>query len=335
MIARINVRSTVPDARALTKQRYFSSLGLSGKVSRVEIVDAYTVDAPVSRERLHSALQLVANPALQEATTGKWMPKHFMFAVEVGVLPGVTDNVGTTARECLEDFLKRKFSGGENVYSSQIFFISGKLVQRDIRTIVESLYNPLIQGTSVKMYRTCVRGGGMDMVVPRVKLHGRAVADAIPLAAMSEEELIRVGREGILDRNGTRRGPLALSRQNMNVIRDYFLRQGRNPTDIELESLAQTWSEHCKHTIFADSLDELSQGLYTTYIKGATNKIRSAKGKKDFCASVFTDNSGAIAFDDEYLVTHKIETHNTPSALDPYGGAITGIVGVNRDTMGL
>ncbi len=106
------------------------------------------------------------------------------------------------------------------------------------------------------------------------------------------------------------------------------------PTDIELESLAQTWSEHCKHTIFAAALDEVEDGLYATYIKGATAAIRAAKGKDDFCVSVFRDNSGAIAFDDEYLVTDKVETHNSPSALDPFGGAVTGVVGVNRDAIG-
>src|SRR4029077_20734239 len=62
--------------------------------------------------------------------------------------------------------------------------------------------------------------------------------------------------------------------------------------------------------------------------------IRKKKGKKDICVSVFTDNSGAIEFDDKYLITHKVETHNSPSALDPFGGSITGIVGVNRDTIG-
>ena len=109
---------------------------------------------------------------------------------------------------------------------------------------------------------------------------------------------------------------------------------GRKPFDIELEALAQTWSEHCKHTIFADPLDEVTEGIYRRYIKGATVKIRADKGKDDFCASVFTDNSGAIVFDKDYLVTHKVETHNSPSALDPFGGAITGIVGVNRDSLG-
>ncbi len=80
--------------------------------------------------------------------------------------------------------------------------------------------------------------------------------------------------------------------------------------------------------------DDVPMGLYKTYIQAATNEIRKEKGDKDICVTVFTDNSGAIVFDDEYLVTHKVETHNSPSALDPFGGALTGIVGVNRDTIG-
>ena len=104
---------------------------------------------------------------------------------------------------------------------------------------------------------------------------------------------------------------------------------------MELESLAQTWSEHCKHTIFASPMDDdVPDGLYKTYIQAATNRIRKEKGENDICLTVFTDNSGAIIFDDQYLVTHKVETHNSPSALDPFGGALTGIVGVNRDTIG-
>ena len=78
----------------------------------------------------------------------------------------------------------------------------------------------------------------------------------------------------------------------------------------------------------------MPEGLYKTCIKAATNTIRAQKGDKDICLSVFSDNSGGIIFDDEYLVTHKVETHNSPSALDPFGGALTGIVGVNRDTIG-
>ena len=120
----------------------------------------------------------------------------------------------------------------------------------------------------------------------------------------------------------------------MQAVQSHFKELGRNPTDVELETLAQTWSEHCKHTIFASPIDEIKDGLYKHYIKGATNEIRAARGDDDFCVSVFSDNAGGIIFDDNWMITDKVETHNSPSALDPFGGAITGIVGVNRDCMG-
>ncbi len=153
---------------------------------------------------------------------------------------------------------------------------------------------------------------------------------------LDDAGLARLGKEGIIDcRTGQRRGPLALDLDQLHAIRDYFRKNGRKPTDVEIESLAQTWSEHCKHTIFASAMDDdVPEGLYKTYIQAATNTIRKEKGDRDICVTVFTDNSGSIIFDDHYLVTHKVETHNSPSALDPFGGALTGIVGVNRDTIG-
>ena len=157
--------------------------------------------------------------------------------------------------------------------------------------------------------------------------------DTVDLA-ISDEELIDIGKKGIKNKDGTRRGPLALDILYMKAIQKYFNTLKRCPTDIELESIAQTWSEHCKHTIFSDPIDEVKDGLFKTYIQAATEKIRKNKGSRDFCVSVFKDNSGAIEFDDNYLITDKAETHNSPSALDPYGGAITGICGVNRDAIG-
>ncbi|MHB1086625.1 MAG: phosphoribosylformylglycinamidine synthase subunit PurL, partial [Minisyncoccota bacterium] len=174
---------------------------------------------------------------------------------------------------------------------------------------------------------------GLPIVVPGVHLHERVAADAVSLD-VSDDELVRIGKEGVANPDGTRRGPLALSLNAMKTIQSHYRKLKRLPTDIELESLAQTWSEHCKHSIFADPIDEVKEGIYRRYIKGATQKIRKSKGKRDFCLSVFTDNAGGIAFDEEYIVTHKVETHNSPSALDPFGGAITGIVGVNRDALG-
>ena len=111
------------------------------------------------------------------------------------------------------------------------------------------------------------------------------------------------------------------------------------PTDVELESLAQTWSEHCKHKIFQSTIDYEDEhgsrttirSLFKSYIVRATEEIGQRVG---WLRSVFHDNAGVIAFNDEWNLVMKVETHNTPSALDPYGGAITGILGVNRDPFG-
>ncbi|MDP3026573.1 MAG: AIR synthase related protein, partial [Nanoarchaeota archaeon] len=197
-----------------------------------------------------------------------------------------------------------------------------------------SFSNPVIQRASVKSYDEFRRDRGMDAIVPRVRLHEEPVAGLVDILHASDEQLSVIGKQGIANPDGTRRGPLSMDLAYMKSVQGYFNGLGRNPTDLELESIAQTWSEHCKHTIFADSIDEFKDGLFSTFIKRATNEIRSKKGDKDFCVSVFTDNAGGIVFDEEFLVCDKAETHNSPSALDPFGGAITGIVGVNRDPMG-
>ena len=132
----------------------------------------------------------------------------------------------------------------------------------------------------------------------------------------------------------------------MKVLRDYFnndeVRNVREeyglslPTDVEIEVLAQTWSEHCKHKIFNSQItywddkgSSVINSLFNTFIKRATKEIN-----KPWLVSVFTDNAGVIKFNKDHNLVMKVETHNTPSALDPYGGAITGIVGVNRDPLG-
>ncbi len=173
----------------------------------------------------------------------------------------------------------------------------------------------------------------MDIFAPEVKLHEPAAPREVNLE-VPDEELLLLGKKGIEGPDGVRRGPLALSLLYLHVIRDYFRKEGRNPYDIELESIAQTWSEHCRHTIFANPINEYEAGIFKTFIRQATVDIRKQKGKEDFCVSVFSDNSGGIIFDDEWMVTDKMETHNSPSALDPLGGAMTGIVGVNRDCIG-
>lgn len=125
---------------------------------------------------------------------------------------------------------------------------------------------------------------------------------------------------------------LSLNNEEMNSIKEYFSSKGRNPTDIELETLAQTWSEHCVHKTFKSDIHIEGRdikNLFKSTIMKATEEIKHSDA-----ISVFHDNAGIWAFDDERCICFKVETHNHPSALEPYGGAGTGIGGVIRDVIG-
>ncbi len=261
--------------------------------------------------------------------------RDFSFAFEIGYLPGVTDNIAHTVMEIIEDITGIEPDRENSVFSSTTYFLDGKLTKSDVENISRELYNPLIQRVRILSRDEYIKNSGMGFDIPTVALSENNEADIVPLN-VSDTELALLGREGIKDSSTSRRGPLALDMLSMNVIKNYFSEsEKRDPTDIELESIAQTWSEHCKHTIFSASIDDdLKEGIYSRYIKEATIRIRREKGDKDFCVSVFSDNAGGIVFDDEYIIADKVETHNSPSALDPFGGSITGIVGVNRDAMG-
>ncbi len=128
---------------------------------------------------------------------------------------------------------------------------------------------------------------------------------------------------------------LALNLQEMRRVKQYFLQQMRNPTDIELQTIGQTWSEHCYHKIFKGTIincdgDVIVENLLKSYIAKVTTSLQPS-----WCISVFEDNAGIISFDDEYGIAVKVETHNHPSAIEPFGGAATGTGGVIRDVLGV
>ena len=136
-------------------------------------------------------------------------------------------------------------------------------------------------------------------------------------------------------------GQLYLSLAEMQTIRAEFESLQRDPTDVELETVAQTWSEHCSHKTLAGRIhyqgpegQRQFENMLKETVFAATKKIRDEAGSGDWCVSVFEDNAGVIRFDENYNVVFKVETHNHPSALEPYGGANTGIGGVIRDPMG-
>ncbi len=135
----------------------------------------------------------------------------------------------------------------------------------------------------------------------------------------------------------SRRGQLSLNLAEMRAIQKHYRSLGREPTDVELETLAQTWSEHCSHKTLKGQIEfdgRLIDNLLKETIFAATQEIRRRLGREDWCVSVFEDNAGVVRFDDQYNVCFKVETHNHPSAIEPYGGANTGLGGVIRDPLG-
>ncbi|MBN1445258.1 MAG: phosphoribosylformylglycinamidine synthase subunit PurL [Candidatus Omnitrophica bacterium] len=151
-----------------------------------------------------------------------------------------------------------------------------------------------------------------------------------------EMNIIGAGDKELLEISG--KNLLALNLEEMKAVKKYFTGIGRNPTDCELETIAQTWSEHCCHKIFRSDINytEKANGKIREEKINLLGEIRKVTEKldSDFCVSVFKDNAGIVKFNDEYGIAFKVETHNHPSALEPYGGAGTGIGGVIRDILG-
>jgi len=309
---------------------------LGFKLKKVYITDNYLINANISENQS----VIIAKSLIQSVTqsyniNSPYFPNSFNYAIEIGFLPGVTDNVAHTVRESIEDSLTISLDPKSSVFTSKTFFFDGDITEDEIIKIAMEQHNPLIHRIKILSYNKYKENNGMGVELPIVQISNSSAVTEVNLD-IPNDELEYLGREGIPEKdNKKRRGPLALDIFSLTSIKKYFKTiEKRNPTDIELESIAQTWSEHCKHTIFASKLDDIDEGIYKEYIKNATLEIKRKKGDRDFCVSVFEDNSGGIKFDENFIISDKVETHNSPSALDPFGGAITGIVGVNRDAIG-
>ena len=238
--------------------------------------------------------------------------------VEVVLLPGVTD----TAAENL--VLGAEIIGRQGVRQAalgQRYVIHGALAEAEVRRVAEGLLaNGVIQTYAVDR----------PVTPPLAPLQETDhVVEQIPLRGADDEALEQIS----LDRR------LSLNLQEMQAIRAYYQEQDREPTDLELEMLAQTWSEHCVHKTFRATIhyteegqqgEQVIESMLKTYIRGATDKAN-----KDWVHSAFVDNAGIVAFDEELDLAFKVETHNHPSALEPFGGANTGVGGVVRDVMGV
>jgi len=250
------------------------------------------------------------------STNGEWPEKSPRTTILFK--PGVMDPAAQSVLEAAKDqgFPLTAARSFRRVYGGNLPEAEQRLLERRI------LANEAVEQVHAGRPALTQLGGGKPGKFGKVE---------VPLAGLNDEALLAISK--------SRR--LALTLEEMKTIHAFFAGENRAPTDIELETIAQTWSEHCSHKTLKGRIEfESPQGnrtfknLLKETIFGATVEVRKKMGAGDWCVSVFEDNAGIVRFDENHHLCFKVETHNRPSAIEPYGGANTGLGGVLRDILG-
>ncbi len=272
---------------------------IEGQVSEAEIhrVAATLLADPVVETFAIHPVGGLAAPSKTDSTTVYVLPK-----------PGVTNPEGDSA--C--DLLRSVGLDVAHVRTLRSYRVSGPAgaLPDLIRRV---LANDAVEQAVIGSFPFDRLGQGVSYTFRRVE---------VPIQGKTDAELLAISRAG----------QLHFSLPEFRAIEAYYRDLGREPTDCELETLAQTWSEHCSHKTLRGKIEfngEIIPNLLKQTIFGATQKLNC-----DWLVSVFSDNAGVVRFDDDHDVCFKVETHNHPSAIDPYGGANTGLGGVIRDPLG-
>jgi phosphoribosylformylglycinamidine synthase II len=305
----VSVKPSLPDPRGESLKADIRDLGI-GTVQKIRVSDVYLLEGNSSQPELETICrQLLADPVAENYSIGEPPPTPpSTHAVEVAYNPGVMDPVEESVSKGIRDL---GVTSVTSVKTAKRYYLSGQLSASDIELISNKLLvNSVIQHV--------VTGGEKAALPPASYNFSR---QEVELLTLNDDGLTRLGRE-----------KLELNLEEMEQVQGYFAKIGRNPTDVELETLAQTWSEHCKHKTFKSRIrlgDEVIDNLLKSTVMRVTEKLA-----KPWCLSTFKDNSGVIDFDGRYALCFKVETHNHPSAIEPYGGASTGLGGVIRDPLG-
>jgi len=294
---------------------------------------------------------LLADPVIQEArlSASEALQEHI---VDVFFHAGVTD---TLAESVVAGAQMLGITGLEHIETGRRYLLDTRLSAAEVRTIAEALlYNPVIQQYELRLarenggvahYAQCIAPDDADDTVTTIAGQGtddnksslaNGALDAsstVPICDMTDQQLLDLSKQGLL----------ALNLAEMRTVQQHFREQKREPTDVELETLAQTWSEHCSHktfnaTVVYRELDsrgnvlavETINGLLKQYLMRATQQAQQS-----WLVSAFSDNAGIIRFTGTQDIAFKVETHNHPSAIEPFGGANTGVGGVIRDVLGV
>lgn len=344
-----------------------------GLLRWARLLDLYWLDLPLPRESVIACVsEIFWDHVLQWIFTGNLIPKAtgkfgglkdladasphrpgVFLALESRLRGGVTDNAARTILEAFEIVSGTKLKDARAA-SGRLFLVEGPKINENIFSTIarDILCNELIETWTIlseteifnneRFHQERVKRDIPKVYIPP-PIHQSSWVERVPLDDLQEKDLESLSQRRLW----------ALNLEEMRVIQNHFRDSkvlerrrdagiGENPTDVELEMIAQTWSEHCKHKIFnaniaytdltginSESIPSEIQSLFKTTISDTTQEL-----SRPWLLSVFEDNAGIIAFDDEDAIAIKVETHNSPSALDPYGGALTGVVGVNRDILG-
>jgi phosphoribosylformylglycinamidine synthase II len=303
------IKKNLENPRANSLKEDILLFDISG-VEKVWINELFFIEGDLSIDDVEKLTnEVLVDHAIEEYSINKLLDREGKTTTIV-YKPGVFDEEGETLKEVANN-LNYKVT---KTKTGKRYIFKGEISKDELLKIQDRLLmNDLIQ----------VAVDPLKVEFPHPSIY-KFKKNIVPIREATDKELIDISKKGLL----------ALTLEEMKIIKGYFTKEGREPTDLELETIAQTWSEHCCHKTFkspikSDKKDTLKKKSLFGYIKGATEEIN----KKNVLLS-FSDNAGAIEFDKEYAVTYKAETHNHPSALEPYGGAETGVGGVIRDTMG-
>jgi phosphoribosylformylglycinamidine synthase II len=309
-------RSGFSDVHGRNVLEDIKELGINS-VQAVQSAKVFLIEADFDKntaERI--AQELLTDPVCEEYYIGRSRaPAGLAKAtlIEIHLKSGVTDPVAESVMAAVTDMGVK----ADNVRTARKYVLLGEITQSQTDTIAKKiLSNDCIED--------CVIGDEAEPPGPHLKPYELQLTH-LPIRELDDDELTALSKEK----------DLFLNLVEMQTIQKYYQELGREPTDIELESIAQTWSEHCVHKTLKSSVDMLIDGEQVHFDNLLKDTVFKATKQldKDWCISVFVDNAGVVEFDENSAICFKVETHNHPSALDPYGGAATGIGGVIRDPM--
>ena len=309
-------QSGFSDVHGKSVQEDIKELGISS-VQAVQSAKVFLIEADFDKnfaERV--AQELLADPVCEEYYIGRSAaPAGLAKAtlIEVHLKSGVTDPVADSVMAAVADMGVK----ADNVRTARKYVLLGEITQSQTDTIAKKLL-------SNDCIEDCVIGNEAEPPSPHLKPYELQLIHW-PIRELDDDELTALSKEK----------DLFLNLVEMQTIQKYFQELGREPTDVELEAIAQTWSEHCVHKTLKSSVDMSIDGKQVHFDNLLKDTVFKATKQldKDWCISVFVDNAGVVEFDEDSAICFKVETHNHPSALDPYGGSATGIGGVIRDPM--